>query len=341
MPISHAIAHHLQRHSDTPASTSLRREELHPEGETEALLNTLKASFLARISREHGSFDSAGEAAPLPQLLGQFLDGKLDFIKLSLDFTRRLQEKLDEAKIDFDAHLLFFVEKSFDHHIFTLFITRQRESLTLNEQLQVSTSYAIDSGPSLFGIKVDLAEWRERKDYAYLSLIPPRGNPPLAESFYQLTGFSNGIDKEAATLAFLEGVEAYAREVPAEQQRNYRDQVVQYCIEQEERDTPVRLESLAQSIEGVDPENFVRTIARHSPSETDEQAGLVMDRRSLRRYIKFAGREKDLAISFSSYQLNERVRYDEQSDTLHISGLPKALKKQLLSHLHGEGEEHS
>ncbi len=337
MPITHAIAHHLQRPSDAPATLSLRADELATEGASETLLGKLKGSFLARISREHGSFSSDGDTALLPGLLAKFLDGDLDFITLSRDFTTALQMQLDEAKIEFNAHLLYFVEKSFDHHLFTLFIARQSESLTLNEELEVTSSYAIDSGPSLFGIKVDLVEWREHQNYACLSLIPPRGNPPLAEAFYSLTGFSNGIDKEAATLAFLEGVEAFAKEVPQEQQKEYRNQVVEYCMEQEEQDAPVRLEGLAKAVEGINPDEFVRIVARHAAGE-EEQAPeeLVVDRRSLRRYVKFAGREKDLAISFSSYQLDERVRYDPESDTLHITGIPKALKKQLLSHINGE-----
>ncbi len=339
MPITHAIAHHLQRNEESPAKPLLRSDELATEGAGEALLAKLKASFLARISREHGSFagENGGEAALLPSLLGKFLDEDLNFITLSRDFTGALQARLDEVKIDFDAHLLFYVEKSFDHHLFHLFIARQSESLTLNEELEVTSSYAIDTGPSLFGIKVDLREWREHANYACLSLIPPRGNPALAEAFYQLTGFSNGIDKEAATLAFLEGVEAYAREIPQEQQKSYRDQVVEYCMEQEVQDAPVKLEGLAQSVEGINPEEFVRIVARHTGGEEDEPPQeLVVDRRSLKRYVKFAGREKDLAISFSSYQLDERVRYDVQNDTLHITGLPKALKKQLLEHIQGE-----
>lgn len=336
MPITHAIAHQLQRPADAPAQASLRSDELNTEGESEALLGKLKGSFLARISREHGSF-STEESALLPRALAQFLDDELDFITLSRDFTLALQAKLDETKIELDAHLLYFVEKSFDHHLFTLFIARQSESLTLNEELEITPSYAIDAGPSLFGIKVDLREWREHQNYACLSLIPPRGNPPLAEAFYQLTGFSNGIDKEAATLAFLEGVEAYAKEVPQEQQKEYRNQIVEYCMEQEEQDAPVKLEGLSQAVEGINPDEFVRIVAKHAGGEEEKAADeLVVDRRSLRRYVKFAGREKDLAISFSSYQLDERVRYDVESDTLHITGIPKALKKQLLSHIKGE-----
>lgn len=337
MPITHAIAHQLRRSTEAPAQLSLRADELAVEGASEALLGKLKGSFLARISREHGSFSSEGEVALLPRQLQQFLDGELDFITLSRDFSTALQVQLDAAKIDLDAHLLFFVEKSFDHHLFTLFIARQSESLTLNNELEITPSYAIDSGPSLFGIKVDLVEWRERKNYACLSLIPPRGNPPLSEAFYALTGFSNGIDKEAATLAFLEGVEVFAKEVPAEQQKAYREQVVEYCMEQDEQDAPVRLQRLAQAVEGINPDEFVRIVAQHTGQSGDEdEQELVVDRRSLRRYVKFAGREKDLAISFSSYQLDDRVRYDAENDTLHITGIPPALRKQLLGHMKGE-----
>jgi nucleoid-associated protein len=59
----------------------------------------------------------------------------------------------------------------------------------------------------------------------------------------------------------------------------------------------------------------------------------MVDRRSLRRYVKFTGREKDLAISFSSSQLNSRVHYNPDKDTLSIDGIPRALREQLLRHL--------
>ena len=129
MPITHAIAHYLHRPADAAATLSLRSDELATEGESEALLAKLKGGFLARISREHGSFASEGDTALLPDLLAKFLDKGLDFITLSRDFTTALQRQLDEAKIEFDAHLLFFVEKSFDHNIFTLLIKNPHQKL--------------------------------------------------------------------------------------------------------------------------------------------------------------------------------------------------------------------
>ena len=330
MPITHAITHHIRREADAEPQFSLRQEELATEGHSEVLLGKLKSSFLARISREHGSFTTEGEPALLRRELEGFLSGERSFTDLSTAVAEELGRKAKEKKTELDAHLLFFIEKSFDHHMFYLFVTRLSESLTISDTLDVVTSYALDTGPAMFGIKVDLAEWKERQDYAYLSLLPPRGNPALAESFYELTGFNNGINKQEATLAFLEGVEAFAKHVPEEKVDDYRSQVVEYCMEREEKDAPVDLQGLAKSVEGINPDEFVRIVADHAPEGEQE---LMVDRRSLRKYVKFAGREKDLAISFNSYQLNKRVQYDADTDTLSINGLPKALRSQLIQHL--------
>ncbi len=333
MPITHAITHHILRTTENHTKLSLRDDELATEGNSEELLSKLKSSFLARISREHGSFTSEGEPALLNRELEAFLSGEHSFNQVSTVFLEELGRLADEKKFELDAHVLFFIEKSFDHHMFYLFFTRLSKSLTISDDLNIAVASTIDTGPSLFGIKVDLAEWKERKDYAYLSLLPPRGNASLAESFYTLTGFSNGIDKQKSTLAFLEGVEAFTKHVPQENVDAYRNQVVQYCMEQEERDAPVALEDLAKSVEGIDQNEFVRTVAQHAPQGEQE---LMVDRRSLRHYVKFAGREKDLSISFNSYQLNKRVQYDPDTDTLSINGLPKALRDQLLRHLNAE-----
>ncbi len=330
MPLEHVIAHHLKRSTDSEAVLTLRTEELPKEGHSETLLGQLKQSFLARISREHGSFDSKDGPTPLPQALEAFLSREHSFIDLSSTLMEYLKQMVEKSQITLDAHFFFFHEKSFDHDLFHLFVTGQTESLSLNDKLELVPSYAIDTGAGLFGIKVDLAEWREHRNYAYLSLLPPRGNRGLSEAFTELTGFANGIDKEEATLAFLEGVENYANELPEDKVDDYRNQVVEYCMAQEEQDSPVDIRGLAQSMDGIDTDAFVRTLAGQAPQG---EQGLRVDRRSLRRYVKFTGREKDLAISFNAYQLNKRIHYYEETDTLSIEGIPSALRKQLLEHM--------
>lgn len=328
MPLVHAIAHRLSCNSEGQSELTLREQELPLEGFSEELFAKLKGGFLSRISREHGSFDSEAEASPLQSLLEAWCRDEQGFVELSAGLLQSFRQRLEQDKVEFSGQLLLVEEKSIEHHLFHLFVAGEQQALRLDEALEVVPVTSVDTGASLFGIKVDLAEWKERRNYAYLSLLPPRGNPPLQEAFRSLTGFANGLNTQEATLGFLEGVEAYARALPDEKVDDYRNRVVEYCMAREEQDAPVALRELAGSIDDIDADTFVRTVAQR----TEEQPEVMLDRRSLRRYVKFAGREKDLAISFNSYQLNKRVHYDAETDSLSISGLPSALRKQLQAH---------
>ncbi len=337
MPIQHAVVHRLRRASDSEAELTLRNAELPIDGDSEALLNQLKGGFLARITREHGSFEKSDEPAPLVGMLEEVLEDDGRFLAATGALCERLARGLESGNIEFDAHLFFFLEKGPGQHNLLLFAARHSESLSIADNLVVSPSYALDSGASLIGLKVDIEEWKAHEHYAYLSLLPPRGALLLNELLRRVTGFANGIDKQEATLSFLQGVEAYSRDLPREKANELRQQVVDYCIEQDRQDAPVDLRELSGELGGVleEPQRqaFVRSVEQHRGEETGDEEVFRVDKRSLQRYVKLAGREKDLAISFSAYQLDERIRYDADNDTLSIKGIPKALRNQLLRHM--------
>lgn len=334
MSITHIIAHRLQSDGETGSKLTLREKELTIDDNKEELLDKLKSSYRSRLNRKHGSFSTEDSSVVLATELDSFLEDKNSFCKLSTEIMHQLEKMAIEAKLVFDAHFLFFADQHNEQHFFYLFVVHQSESLTINDTLEVTPIYSIDTGVSLFGIKVDLAEWKRRPSSAYLSMIPPRGNAGLSDAFHQLTGFSNDLDKEEATLSFLERIEAFTKQVPEEKVQEFRSTVVEYCTEQEQKDEPVDIRSLSNNLEGIDCDKFIREMLPHNPKREDgEEEELMIDRRSLRRYTKFSGREKDLSISFSSHQLNNRVYYNQDTDTLTITGLPKALKKQLMEHL--------
>ncbi len=332
MSIQHACLFHINYSPESGLTKSRPNSELPAEGESEQLLAELKRSFLARISREHGSFSAEKGETGFADELNRFLDKNSSFLELATALAQRLEGLIESLKLEFDAHLLFFVEKSLGNHFFYLFVAGMKEALTIDSELQITTNHSVDTSTSLYGIKIDLIEWREHENYAYISLLAPR-QQEMAALFYQYTGFVNGIDKTEQTLAFLNGIENYSQAIPEDQQKDYRTKVVDYCVECEEMDAPVDLSILAREVEGIDRDEFLRVMSDYTP-EDDKQ--LMMDRRSLRQYVKFAGRERDLSISFSAHQLNNRVRYDTHSDTLSIKGLPNALRKQLLGHLKEE-----
>lgn len=333
MAITHVTTHHLYYDGTDSARLTLRKDELKVDDHKEDLLDQLKSSFLSRLNRKHGSFESEGEEPFLPQALKAMLDEQLDFSELSRQFMRQMEKTVNLEKFKINAHFLFFVDQLNKQDYFYIFVANQSESLAISEDLEVTPTHFIDTGISLFGIKVDMAEWKRRPTSAYLTIIPPRGKPELSAAFHTATGFSNVVDTEETTLAFLEGVEAFAKQVPKEKQNDYRKKVVEYCTEQEKKDQPISINQLSTTLEGVDCEKFVREMLPHNPKGEEE---VLLDRRSLKQYTRFSGKERDLSISFSSSQLDNRVLYDQQSDTITIKGLPKSLRQQIMRYLGSE-----
>ncbi len=330
MTLTQFIAHRIQHQPETGLHVTLADSESSLDEHIEHLADDLNNAYLARIGREHGSF--ASEDAPSVLLAGlqSLLKRETSFHALTAELTEQFKAGLREQAVELNAYALFFVEESSGTHRFSFFVAGQKSTRTITPELAVDTVSLLDVGPSMFGIRVDINEWQKHQNYSYLSMITARGNRLIAEQFKHLTGFANGLNSRERTQTFLEGVEAYSQQVPTDEVDQYRTQVVDYCLGCEEQDTPVELTGLSNSLDTVQGDDFSRFMADFSP---DGEHELRMDRRSLRRYVKFAGREKDLAISFSSHQLNNRVQYDAEQDTLSISGIPKALRKQLLEHM--------
>jgi len=330
MQITHTIAHYLKREADAIAKLTLRKNELSINEQTEKLFENLKKSFKTRLSRQHGSFSSEGNPSLLKSAISAFLNKEQTLEALSTEFMKQLEKDVNNNGIEINSHFLFFIEETKSQYFFYLFITNQTESIAIDETLDVTSHSYIDTGATLSGLKIDIKEWQKNRQYPYLTQVPPKGNVLLADAMQTLTGFDNSVDKEEATNTFLEGVEAFTKHVPEEKVKEYRDKVVDYCIEQEQNDEPINIPGLSKELNGIDCDKFVREMLSHNPKQEEE---VMIDRRSLKKYVRFSGREKDLAISFSSFQLNERVFYDESSDTLSIKGLPKVLRNQLLKHL--------
>ena len=340
MPITHVIAHHIAKQTSEDTVLSLRNSELANNTQQSSLFDLLKTSFNSRLSRKHGSFDEEIESAILASEIDTFINDENQFINITTRFMASIETALNKENGDINAHFLFFVESNEKQNIFYLFIVNQNEYLTINDTLEITPSYSIDTGSSLCGLKLNLNDWKERPKYHYLTLVPPKGNEVLSDTLHDISGFGNSIDRAKSTKEFLDNLDAFTQHVPAENQKEFREQVIGYCEEQESKDEAVHMptlsESLSHSIEGIDCDKFIREMLPHNPTQevTDEDSDqeLMIDKKSLRRYIKFSGRDKDMSLTFSTNQLDESIFYNENDESLTIKNIPKGLKKQLVSH---------
>jgi len=335
MPITHAIAHHLIKNTDESSTLSLRNNELTIDEQQEALFDTLKKSFQTRLSRKHGSFDANLEDSTLQQEMELYWDNKEYFQAFTHKFMTVLENKMNEGNGELNAHFLFFIEKTSTSTGAYLFIVYQNEMLTIDQTLDIKPIYSIDTGSRISGVKLNITDWKNRPNYHYLTLVPPKGNETLSDALHEISGFGNKIDKSKSTHEFLENLQQFTSQLPKDQQKSINEKVVEYCEDQESKDEAVHIPTLSQNLDGIDCEKFIREMLPNNPlNESDEPVDeeLMIDKKSLRRYVKFSGRDKDLSLTFSTNQLNETVIYDESTESLIINQIPKGLKKQLVSH---------
>jgi len=329
MAITHCITHQIHPDESGAPVLRLRASELAVDEPLETLAADLKRAYLSRINREHGRFSDESLQCGLGHWLEQLAGERQDFVGFSEQLAQQLLQLLLEQGGELRGHLILFMEQQYEQQAVYLFVVNQRIANRINERQEVEPVLTLDFGASMMALKVDLTQWRDGEGGAYLSMSPSRSKG-MAELLQQLVGFSAGVDKAAATRDFLERIETFSQKLPEEQVNDFRSQVVGYCVEQDLQDAPVAISGLSQALDGVDAAAFSSYLADHLP----EGGGpLLLDRRSLQRYVKFAGRERDLAISFSSHQLNKRVHYQAETDTLSITGLPKMLRSQLLGHV--------
>jgi nucleoid-associated protein len=329
MAITHCITHQIHPDESGDPALRLRAAELAVDETLEGLVAELKRAYLSRINREYGRFSAESLQSGLAHGLAQLVDGQQGFVEFSEQLARQLLQRLQEQGGELRGHLILFLERQHEQQALYLFIVGQRIANRINQRQEVEPVLTLDFGASMMALKVDLERWRGGEEGAYLSLSPSRTRG-MAELLQQLAGFSAGVDKAAATRDFLERIETFSRQLPEEQVSDFRNQVVGYCVGQDLRDAPVEIDGLSQALDGVDSAGFSSYLADHLPGGDGR---LLLDRKSLQRYVKFAGRERDLAISFSSHQLNRRVHYQAETDTLSITGLPKMLRSQLLGHV--------
>jgi len=338
MSVTHVIAHHLYKKLEEDATLSLRDSELANNSQQSALFASLKTSFNTRISRKHGSFDKSVEVASLANEAEKYIEDEEYFQSLTSRFMSTLKDLFNKHNGEVNAHFLFFVEENKKQRILYLFIVNKNEDLAINDTLEITSVYSIDTGSSLCGLKLNFDDWKQRPKYHYLTLVPPKGNEVFSDVLHDISGFGNNIDKAKSTKEFLENLDSFAQHLPIVKQKEFREQVIGYCEEQESKDEAVHIPTLSQTIEGIDCEKFIREMLPHNPASIDDgnpdqsDDELMIDKKSLRRYIKFSGRDKDLSLTFSTNQLDESIFYNEKEDSLTITQIPKGLKKQLISH---------
>ncbi|MBV1909572.1 MAG: nucleoid-associated protein [Kangiellaceae bacterium] len=331
MSIKHCIIHGISLASETEQIKLHLREEENPhDGPAVSLFIQLKQSLQKSATRQYGLFDPEQSDNPLPGWLAKYQQQEMGFLSVSKKMTEQLKLDLSEHKEPFSAHLLFVVEELMEHQYLYVFWVSHTDAQYIDTNLSVENLQYVSGNKINYVMKMDFSQWAVKDWQQYMTVQTSRGNNDLAHGFMKFTSFIAGVNLQKQTDEFLNIVDQYAHTLDREESNATKNTIVDYCVDQDMNGNPINFDSLSQVLNENEPEKFSSFISENLETPTEE---IYAHRNSLKKYVRFYGREKDLSISFSSDRMDDNISFDPATGSLTFSQVPKSLQAQLAKYL--------
>lgn len=305
------------------ASPGINDDEAH-----QTLFDALKAVFHTHPRRQFGMFDAELATPVFAAAAGDYRRQAIDADELGLNIARQMRGGIRGSQHAW--YLWVIADQSGDEKILYLFLFKHDDVHHISANQAVTTGRMIQPTRLQHAAKLSVDEWQSAQSKTYLCCLLPKNKDPITQAWHELIGFSEGVDRTTQTEEFLTAVESYAERLPPEKEQEYRARVVDYCLGQDRVGEPVELRALSRHVDEDEPEALASFYTEHYQ---EPATPLYADRKQLKRYTRFFGRDHDLSIGFSTLMLGRDIIYDEANGTLTIRSIPKSLKSQLARHV--------
>lgn len=341
MAIRSAIFHKISRlPEDSPCEIKYSGGEVQLTADHEGLFSQLKKNFQFKSGKLFGQFDPEIGTAPFQSWLKEYVDKKISLEKLSKLFIDHLKGLVDTTSEEWDITIALIHEDRADGERFYIFALESLAGLCFDGHLELDTIEYLSPSKLDLAIRIDLEHaWEEDNDEPYLCVVKARSSGKIGEAFLHAGSFKNIVDCAKETETLMEILSGYAKEVPQEEAAQVHQKAYEFCVEQQQLGEAVPLKALSNYVNEKDPEQFSEFAQQHG--QLDSGKNLRPDTRKLKHLVRISGKGNGLSLSFSSDLMQQTILFDEQSDTLTITAIPKSLKKQIMEHLKASNtEEH-
>jgi len=339
MAIQSLIIHRLRRwQDDQPSELKLRDEECTVGADYEALFSQCKKLFQFRAGKLFGRFDEDYSQAPLQTWLKEQQDNKISFSRLSTLYANQLKELVDKTGETYEGYITCILEDRADGPRFYIFMLETSSGLLIDNQLQLDTVDPLNTSKLDLALRIELTDWMSEDDSApYLSLIKSRTRAKIGEAFSQSIGFKSSVDTAKETETLMEMLAGYTKETEPKEAAAVRQKAYEFCVEQQQLGEAVPINELSGYLDENQPTRFAQFASEQAHIAPEHQ--IRPDTRKLKHLVRLSGKGNGLSLSFSSDLIQQTILFDEKSDTLTITSIPKSLKKQILEHLKDDGHE--
>ena len=341
MAIKHLAFHRVTRwQDDQPAVIQLGESIETPNADHQALFTQMKKLFQFRAGKLFGQCKGDAATSPFSSWLSEHSEGKMSFASFTSSYMTQLKELVDKTPESFERFVMLLQEEHAEGDRFWIFLLENNSGLLLTPSNELDPVDYLNTSKLELALKVDLTLWQsghsEDAEQPYLTVIKGRGAAKLGEAFAQSVGFQNSVDTAKETEALMEILANYTKEAEPEQGAQVRQRAYDFCVEQQQIGEAVPLNELSGYLDENEPTRFAQFAEEQASIPSTKE--LRPDTRKLKHLVRLSGKGNGLSLSFSSDLFQQTILYDEQSDTLTITAIPKSLKKQLAEFLSDKKE---
>ena len=321
--IENVVLHKLIRKSDTEIELQLRDSLLNNEQAVTNLIEDINRVYNNK-SKAYGLFNSE---SLFEQSLKELRLGNQDFLNFSQESTKQLRNELTKYPFAEGGTVIFCYYRYLAVEYLIIAVLNSCLSMLVNEQLNISETQYLDIDHADIIARIDITEWETAPDSKrYLTFLKGRVGRKVSDFFMDYLGASEGLDAKAQNKTLVKAVDDYCQEMQFDNKNNARENVYNYCQAQLQAGEEIELKNLANELPTTDENNFMEFVKNN---EYDLEDTFPVDRSALRQLKKFSGSGGGLTLSFDSDLLGERIKWDPQTDSLVIKGVPPNLRDQL------------
>jgi len=342
MPVTHFITHQITKSGPQDgAKVVLSPSEPALDDYANKVMSQLRSIFISRAGKRYGRFNP--EAAQVKSLTLDWLQDRQSFLTFSQSLVKYFSTHLDNSPLEMEGYIAIIAEEIADGDRLYIYHLREKTNVALNSNMELTETRFIDFSNTGFALCINTGVLKQDDQEKYLSYSYGRGEKALQNAFSEFIGFTDTINVEQETQEFLNIVNEYTKSLTDAEAVETRAKVVDYCMEQDKYGAPVEFKAISQEINEREPEKFEKFIVEkreQARAQTpDSEIGssiseevrneFIPDRKSLKNYVRFSGKNKDVTLSFSAASLGSDVQFNAVNNSLMISNLPARLLKQL------------
>ena len=325
MTIKHSIIHAFNGENNK-TELVVNEQETEIDLALSQLFNQLKQSLQKSATRQYGLFDPEHKDNKVAEGLSQFRQGDIEFVAMSQLIAQTFKKTLVEQELAVNGHLLFILESLMDQDQLFMFWLTQQEFQQIDQDNAIQPIQAIDASKIGLCLKLDFSQWAIEGWQQYLTLQNARNSKEINHAFCKMLSFKSGVNLQKQTDEFLTIVDQFTQQLEQEKSQPTKHAIVDYCVEQDMQGKPINFDSLSKIVDEDAPKKFAEFVKDKQSHNTNE---IYAHRNSLKKYVRFYGREKDLSISFSSDRMQDSITFDPESGSLTFKSVPKSLQLQL------------